>query len=140
VLSHNAISEIKNIDHLSSLRKLCLAHNKIKVLPSYVLSFHPSLYSVYKIHIALVSLSCFPIATKRSHNRDQYIVTVIVAHRSFRLAAQFELAELRLNDNKLLRVPDSISLNPKLRILDLGRNLISDYRQEDALQRFLSFA
>jgi len=33
-----------------------------------------------------------------------------------------------LNGNKIIKIPDTMRLNPRLKILDLGKNLIKDWR------------
>lgn len=44
------------------------------------------------------------------------------------LSANRKLAELRLNGNRIARVPDSLATNRQLRLLDLGSNRIAEWK------------
>jgi hypothetical protein len=50
-----------------------------------------------------------------------------------------DLGELRLNDNKILTIPDTIHLNFNLKILELGNNRIAKLRCDNRVHLILCF-
>jgi Leucine-rich repeat (LRR) protein len=49
-----------------------------------------------------------------------------------------DLGELRLNDNKIMLIPDTLHLNFNLKILDLGNNRIAKLRYRSSSNCFVS--
>jgi Leucine-rich repeat (LRR) protein len=47
------------------------------------------------------------------------------------LQNQYLLKELRLNDNKIFKLPPSLSINVRLEVLDLGSNRLSKLESAD---------
>jgi Leucine-rich repeat (LRR) protein len=52
------------------------------------------------------------------------------------MSFETQTQELRLNGNKILSIPDTIHLNPHIKILDLGKNLIKEWRCAHAFSPF----
>jgi len=67
------------------------------------------------------NLTCLKSLTKLSiaHNRIRVFPD---------LRMNTELKELRLNNNRLLGVPEYVKFLPKLEILDLGNNFLKEFR------------
>lgn len=110
VLSDNAITEVKGLNTLSKLKKLALSNNYIRVVPSFEKNFELQVRST-------------PFATTPSCITANHSLLYWATGDDF---AQTQ--ELRLNGNKILSIPDTIHLNPHIKILDLGKNLIKEWR------------
>jgi Leucine-rich repeat (LRR) protein len=54
---------------------------------------------------------------------------------SSRLQNQYLLKELRLNDNKIFKLPPSLAINVRLEVLDLGSNRLSKLEYADRFAR-----
>lgn len=77
-----------------------LSHNKIETMPSL-----PTLKDLTKLSVA--------------HNRIRLVPD---------LSGNEVLRELRLNDNKITTLPDTLRRCSSLEILDLGNNLLKEWR------------
>ena len=99
IMNNNQIQKISNLNHLSQMNTLVLSHNQLQ---------------------SVSGLSSLKLLKKLSigHNRIDSYPT---------LFANSDLRELKLNDNLISNVTEQVSFTPKLEILDLGNNRISEY-------------
>ncbi|KAJ3267809.1 hypothetical protein HK104_005604 [Borealophlyctis nickersoniae] len=96
ILNHNKIARIENLSTLQELTTIVLSDNKLTQIDGV-----GGLQLLEKLSAAHNNIRSFPILTNPA------------------------LRELRLNDNKIITIPESIRKLPSLEILDLGNNLIS---------------
>ncbi|KAJ3125288.1 hypothetical protein HK098_000413 [Nowakowskiella sp. JEL0407] len=107
ILNNNEIRKMENLSTLKKLTTLVISHNQIDEVTGIA---------------ALTSLNKLSAA----HNRIRIFPT---------LSTNIELAELKLNDNKLTNIPEDklLPLSSCLKILDLGNNLIRSFADIVAL-------
>eukprot|EP00961_Rhodomonas_salina_P160181 2156752-Rhodomonas_salina.1 len=134
VLSNNMLKELSGIAALKQLKKLSLAHNDIRLPPSLPSPIAPAPLP----HIVLPPRLAPPSPSKQSPPIPLSLLSrastpLTDSAFSLSLAGVLPdlkehplLEELRLNDNKIMRVPETIDRSPALKLLDLGRNRLYD--------------
>jgi len=105
ILNDNQIRRMEGFGGLTSLNTLVLSKNKIEDIEGY-----QNLKNLKKLSL--------------SHNKIKAIPN---------MKELFELSELKLNKNLIFKVPKTISLNPNLKIVDLGNNLLREFSDIDPL-------
>ncbi|KAF8820468.1 leucine rich repeat-containing protein [Cardiosporidium cionae] len=132
-LSHNQISKIDNLSGLMNLKALILSHNQIRNIPD--LSFLTNLETLVVSHNQVEEI----IRPQKTMKQLKKISLSNNQIRNFPFGEKFpELAELRLNSNKLMTLPSNkIQQMSMLRILDIGNNAINDIKIFSSLQNLL---
>ena len=89
ILNDNEIVHMRNLGSVKELNTLVLSHNKIEEIKNI-----KHLKQLKKLSV--------------SHNRIRNIPEDLAKHH--------ELTEVRLNNNKISRLPDSLQYNPKVKV------------------------
>lgn len=97
ILNNNGLKRVEGLETLTQLNTLVLSHNEIESLEL------PKLENLAKLAV--------------SHNRLRALPD---------LQACYQLKQLRVNDNKLVFLPDSLGLLARLELLDVGNNPIRE--------------
>mmetsp|Transcript_160942 Transcript_160942/g.309233 ORF Transcript_160942/g.309233 Transcript_160942/m.309233 type:complete len:402 (-) Transcript_160942:131-1336(-) len=119
-LSDNQLTRLDGLAGLTALKALIVARNKIASVEGLSPKRNPSLETLVLSHnrIADFKLTGFPSLRKLSLAQNQL-------HAFPSLTKLPELAELRLNGNRIGTIGTDVSVLPKLAILDIGNNLVS---------------
>jgi len=131
-VSNNRIARLDGLAGLSSLKALIATRNRITYIHGLTPTTHPALETLVLSHNLLkeCSLAGFPSLKKLS-----------VAHNDLHAFPQLSrlpaLAELRLSGNKMTSVSKSVASLPRLGILDIGSNLITQPQGFEPLRGLL---
>ncbi|XP_074289478.1 uncharacterized protein LOC141614628 [Silene latifolia] len=107
ILNDNEISSISGLDQLSELNTLVLSRNPISKMGNAF----AKLKSIVKISLSNCQLEAIDTSIK----------------------ACTELEQLRLSHNDITTLPEELSHNKKLQILDIGNNMLSRWSDIEAL-------
>jgi len=131
-ISDNRISRLDGLSGLQGLKALIATRNRISRLEGLSPKKNPQLETLVMSHnqLAECRLTGFSSLKKLSigHNR---------LHAFPDLKNLPALAELRLNGNKIPSVTSVVSQLPKLGILDVGNNVISEFQGLEPLRGLL---
>jgi len=109
MLNNNQIHQMEGFGKLSSLNTLALSHNFIEKIEGF-----KRLSKLKKLSLSDNKIRVIPSFSELT-----------------------ELIELKLASNLIMKIPESFMFNPSLKILDLRKNLLRDFKDLEPLKNLL---
>jgi len=131
-ISDNKVKDISGLAGLSGLKALIAARNRITRIDGLTPKQHPALETIVLSHnqVSECALKGFASLRKLSLANNQL-------HSFPKLSKLPQLAELRLNGNKLTTLDACVTNLPKLSIFEVGNNLINEVSALEPLRGHL---
>jgi len=154
-LSHNSLESLLQLSALQNLTVLNLSFNEIKMIDPLALSKLSKLRALMlnnnQIHqmegfgklssLNTLALSHNFIEKIEGFKRLSKLKKLSLSDNKIRVIPSFseltELIELKLASNLIMKIPESFMFNPSLKILDLRKNLLRDFKDLEPLKNLL---
>ncbi|BAM39023.1 long-chain-fatty-acid--CoA ligase 5 [Theileria orientalis strain Shintoku] len=125
ILNDGGITQVEDLYSMKSLEKVTLCNNKIRDMSV------PNISKLVNLEVLILSHNNIE-SFKSPNTFMNKLKKITLSHnklREFPISDKYPvLAELRLNSNKILTLPNNLELYSCLKILDLGNNQIVNVR------------